>query len=463
MQTPRSDRAYWPAPQIAGAGLLARPSSRAASAPRVALMIVLVAAAMPVRVFQSVPVVSSASVLDLLLVLVGATLFLDLAFRPVETGYRSLFWLLSLPLVFTFVSLVWSGDRNATLRAVLIYAEGLVAYLFVLRELAGLSPARVMTYISRYAYLLIVPGVLLLLHVPGFAPAEPGLDPSSGDYLSYYSRLSHPVLGRSNNLAAVLAVFVPVLLYWGHTRHDRRFTRAGLVTTVALCATLSRGVLLAFVIAGLLYIPLADRRRRAAGGGLGVKVAASVAVGVLAIGIFYAVNPPTHDFFKDRLSTENVDLRGELYSDAFNAIAANPLLGQGAGVATAFPHTTPGTEVATLDLYSALPPTNPIARQSRFDVHNTYVQQALYFGLPIGLLISLALCGIAGVFAARRKTTALAGVIAYALMVELVSFLFESSFEGTVLRVLFYMSVGLLAALLRAVESESATGGSGRL
>jgi O-antigen ligase len=422
-------------------------------------MAVLVAAAMPVRIFQSVPVVSSASVLDVLLIVVGATLFLDLAFRPVETGYRALFWLLCLPLVLTTVSVVWSEDRNTTVRAALVYAEGLVAYLFVVRELAGLSPARVITYIKRYAYLLIIPGVLLLLHVPGFAPAEPGLDHSSGDYLAFYSRLSHPVLGRSNNLATVLAFFAPILLYWGHTRHKRTFTRAGLITVVAIFATLSRGVLLAFIIAGLLYTPLADRRHRAAGRGLKMKVVATVALGALAVGVFYIVNAPTNNFFKDRLSIQNVQQRSELYSNAFQEIATNPLLGQGSGVASAIPLSTPSTNAVTLDVYNSVPAATPTASQPRIDVHNTYVQQAVYYGLPLGLLISLALCGIAGVFLARRRATALAGVIAYALMVQLISFLFESSFEGTVLRVLFYMSVGLATALLRAVEGEATAAG----
>ena len=450
---------YQPPQPFADGRLFANPISRAASAPRIALMTVLVAAAMPIRIFQSVPIVGSASVLDVLLIIVGTTLFLDLAFRPVDTGYRALFWLLCLPLVLTTVSLAWSEDRNATMRVALVYAEGLVAYLFVLRELHGLSPSRIVTYIKRYAYLLIIPCLLLLLHVPGFAPAQPGLDHSSGDYLSYYSRLSHPVLGRSNNLATLLAFFAPILLYWGHTRYNRGVTRAGLITVAAIFATLSRGILLAFVIAGLLYTPLADRRRRTGGGGLKMKIAATVALGALAVGVFYLVNAPTSNFFKDRLSIQNVEQRGELYSSAFKQIATDPLLGQGGGVASVVPLTTPSTSALTLDVYNAVPPTNPTTQRPHVDVHNTYVQQAIYYGLPLGLLISLGLCGIAGVFLARRRTTALAGIIAYALMVQLISFLFESSFEGTVLRVLFYMSVGLATALLRAVETEATAAG----
>ena len=46
-------------------------------------------------------------------------------------------------------------------------------------------------------------------------------------------------------------------------------------------------------------------------------------------------------------------------------------------------------------------------------------------------------------------------------MVQLVIFLFEASFEGTVLRVLFYLSIAMAAALLRSVEAESAATVSG--
>jgi hypothetical protein len=393
--------------------------------PRIALMAVLLAAAMPFRISVSFPIVDSVSVLDILLILAAATLLLDLAFRPLETGHRELFGLLCLPLVLSMVSIVWSHDRPATVSASLVYAEGVVAYLFVVRELDGLSPARVITYIKRYAYLLILPGVLLLLHVPGFAPQGPGLSESSGDYISYFTRLSHPILGRSNNLATVLAFFAPILLYWGHTRRDHRVTRAGLVTFLAIFVTLSRGVLLAFLFAGLLYAALTYGQRKLEGGALGGKIAATAALGAVAIVLLYNFNAPTHEFFTERLTLANVTDRSAIISASFTKIASQPVLGYGGGVV-------------------------PLLA----DVHNTFLQQVLYYGLPLGLLASLTLCAVAGVFLARRRSTPLAGVIGYALMVQLVIFLFESSFEGTVLKLLFYLSVGLAMALLRSVEAE---------
>jgi hypothetical protein len=390
-------------------------------------MIVLIAAAMPVRISDAFPVVRSVSVLDVLLVVLALTLCLDLASHPLDTGYENLFLLLVIPLSVTTASVVWSQDRPATVRAVLIYTEGIIAYLFVIRELDGLSPERVITYIARYAYLVIIPGVLLLLHVPGFAPEQAGLSHSSGDYLSYYTRLSHPVLGRSNNLATVLAFFAPILLYWGHTRGNRRITLAGSVTLLAICLTLSRGVLLSFAVAGLVYAVLVFDRRRFAGSRFGGKLVGIVAAGVLAIGALYLVNPATHEFFAGRLSLANVHGRIALITTSFGEVARRPVLGFGGGVDPMFEAT-----------------------------HNTYVQQAVYFGLPLAIVVSIALWGTVSVFLARRRWSGVAGVIAYTLLVQLISFLFEASFEGTVLRVLFYLSVGLAVGLLRSVEAERA-------
>jgi O-antigen ligase len=439
---------------------MAQPPSSAtrshSARPRIALMGVLVAAAVPVRISVSLPVVNSISVLDILLVLAAGTLALDLAFRPLDVGYRNLFWILSIPLVLSVLSIVWSHDRGASVRASLVYAAGLVAYLFVVRELAGLGPERVITYIKRYAYLLIIPGLLLLLRAPGFAPQEAGLDESDASYLSYYTRLSHPFIGRSNNLATVLAFFVPLLLYWGHARRDRRVTAAGVATLLAVFLTLSRGVLLAFLVAGVLYGLLTLGRRRAGRGGLAPTIAFVLLWGVVAVAGFYTVNPATQQYFATRFDPDNVVNRAELVSSSFTHIAANPLLGHGSGVSPAYePTSLAAQETYLRRLRADSGVTPPVEPEPVLDVHNTYLQQVLYFGLPLGLLASLALVGTVAVFLARRRHTVLAGVIAYTLLVQLVIFLMQASFEGTVLRVLFYMSIGLAVGLLRSVERES--------
>lgn len=398
---------------------------------RLFLSVVLLAAAMPIRIAEGVPVVNSFSILDLLLLAAASTLFLDTSYRALDIGYRQVFWILSLPLLLSIVSFLWSQDHSATLRSALIYFEGVVAYLFVIRELNGLSPDRIVGYVARFAYLLVIPALFLLLHVPGFEPqiAE-DVSRTSGEYLSYFTRLSHPVLGRSNNLAAILALLAPVLLYWGQARGNRKFTVAGFVSLAAIFLTLSRGTLLSFVVAGMLYgVYTAGSRLKPTRRSFRKKIAVVALLGGVAIATFYVVNPQTHALFKDRLTLANVSGRSDLISDAWAKIENRPFLGYGGGVA---------------------PDGDTVLREG---VHNTYLQQILDFGIPLGLAISVVLCSLAVFFLAHRRRVAVAGVLGYTVMVELVSFLFESTFEGTVLRVLIYMYVGIAVALLRSVEA----------
>jgi O-antigen ligase len=320
--------------------------------------------------------------------------------------------------------------------------------------------ARVITYVRRYVYLVIIPGVLLLLSVPGFAPQEAGLAETDANYLAYFTRLSHPFIGRSNNLATVLAFFVPLLLYWGHARRDRRATVAGIVALLAIFLTLSRGVLLAFAAAGVVYALLTlGRRRPPAHRSMAPKVAAMLLLCVVGIAAFYAVNPATQQFFSTRFQADNVVGRAELLDASFEKVADRPLLGYGGGVSPTYVPTTLDAQEAYLRRLAAQRTETPIVEaEPVLDAHNAYLQQVLYYGLPLGLLGCAALVALAAAFMARRRRTALAGVIAYALMVQLAIFLVEASFEGTVLRVLFYMSIGLAVALLRSEDRETAQG-----
>ncbi len=403
------------------------PGPGSVARPRVLLALVLIAAAMPVRVFRAVPGIDSVSVLDVLLAVAALTLFLDLACKPLDLGYPGLFALLSVPAVVCGLSMLWTQDPSTTFRATLVYLEGLVAYLFVVRELRGASPGRVMTYIRRYACLLVVPAVLLLLRVPGFGPEEPGLPTDSDRYLSYYTRLSHPALGPSNNLATVLAFFVPLLLYWGHVRHERWFTVAGCVTLAAVLATLSRGVVLGLLTAAVLAALGSLLRSRQVGGRVFGKAVAALAVAVIAVVLLYRLLP--HALVASRFSPANVLIRSEFAVEAVEKIAERPFLGYGGGAA-------------------------PDGMANLARVHNTYLQQMVYFGVLLGGLVSLVLVGTAVFFFSRWRTSGAARVVGFTLVAQLVVFAVESSFEGTVLRVLFYLSVGLATAWVRASETD---------
>jgi hypothetical protein len=103
------------------------PGTAPGARPRILLTLVLIAAAMPVRLASSVPGINSVSVLDILLGAVAITLVVDLAFRPLDVGYPELFALLCVPVVVCGMSMLWTQDRGATFRATVVYAEGIVA------------------------------------------------------------------------------------------------------------------------------------------------------------------------------------------------------------------------------------------------------------------------------------------------------------------------------------------------
>jgi hypothetical protein len=419
-------------PAIAAAGKRAGGASLFGARRRVALTIGLAAAAMPIRLTAGFPVVNSISLLDVVLLLAGLTLFLDLEAKPLDVGPRGLLWLVCSPLLLSIASIAWSQDVNASIRVSIIYAEGVVAYLFVIRELSGLTARRVMIHIERFTYLLIIPGILLLLHVPGFAPELTGVKHSSGDYLSYYTRLSHPVLGRSNNLATVLAFFAPLLVYWAYTTRQRRFTVVSWVACLAILMTLSRGVLLAFLIGGLLCAPLVQRSRESRRLDILAKIAALGALVAITVAVLYSVDATTRATLAGRFNLVNVHTRAAVMKLGLSKVGERPLIGFGAGT---FPDRAP-------------------LLVTEGSVHNTYLQQIVYYGIPLGIGLCLALCGLARFFVIRGRFTSVSKVVAYTLAVQLIIFLWESSFEGTVLKVIFFMSIGLAVGLVRAAEVE---------
>jgi hypothetical protein len=148
-----------------------------------------------------------------------------------------------------------------------------------------------------------------------------------------------------------------------------------------------------------------------------------------AVVLLYLLNPTTNEFFADRFSAANLETRWQLASLALTKIMESPVLGYGGGVA---PGLQPGLTL---------------------DVHNTYLQQILYYGVPLGLVVCMSLFQVCRFFFSDRVSPDLARVLGLSVLVQLLVFVFESSFEGTVLKVLFYLSIGFAVGILRSAES----------
>jgi O-antigen ligase len=396
--------------------------------PRLALGLLLLTAAVPWRYFGNFPLVSSVSVLDGAILVAGIVLTARQAMVHGDDGgdFRLTAVIAVLPLL-CVASLMWTTDTSATVRTIVSYAEAFVAFRFAVQQTRGLGADRIMRMLRRFLYVLLVPPVLMLLQLPGFEPQQFGLSPTSGDYASYFSRLSHPFLGRSNNLATILLLLSVVLVHWALTHRGVATYAAALLCVTAIFLTISRGAILALLVSILLVVLLPHRP---AGTGGGSRLMLVVGSGGLVAGLIaasYLANPTTQQFLGGRLDTSNFSGRELRFSAGVDYLLQRPFLGWGAG-------TVPGGD-ATID----------------GGVHNTYLQQLLAYGVVLGFVGVLSLVGLA-VHLLRDRPGTLRRAVGLTMAALLVDLTVESSFEGAAMRVIIYLLLGILIGLARAED-----------
>jgi hypothetical protein len=316
------------------------------------------------------------------------------------------------------LSLVWSTDRVETLLYVVACAEGILALAMMLTFLRDVRPAGHMVFVQAWLVLLVIPGILLWWHVPGFLPPAT-LDPATGDYISFFVRFSHPFIGRSNNLAALLLLLVPPTVAWALRTRRWPDIAVAAVGEVAFLLTISRGAFVALAAGVGLYFLLQKRSRPA------VLKAGLWSLPALVLAVLVgALNPPTRQYVASRFNSDNVTARFDMLEEAWQTGSA----GDGAGL-FGLPTWLTGAGGGI-----------------GVDVHDTYVQQVLSFGPVLGIVACVALV-LTGVWWYRRNRLQLplvAPLHGIGVVALLVSFLFESSFEGSLLRPLIWLGWGVL-------------------
>ena len=132
----------------------------------------------------------------------------------------------------------------------------------------------------------------------------------------------------------------------------------------------------------------------------------------------------------------NIDYRLEAWRAVWGALADRPFWCFGAGVSL--------SEVTGSLLQNA---------------HNAFLAQLFYFGLPGGLLVGVSILSLPVIFSRWRLSGSKARImrrsIVFSLATQILIFLSQASFEGSVLRVVFYFSVGASVMLLKALEHEA--------
>jgi len=403
-----------------------------------AAIVLVVAAAFPVRLRYSFAVFGSFTVLDVVFVLLsGATAFyLLITGEAPRTGDRKVALLLAVPFIICFLSLAWSDDAPATLRQVGIFSEAIVAYWVAVNVFRQMSTHRLFLYTAAFVALLLLGSVLSLIQVPGFQPPTYGLEEGTREYYTfltaYYARLGNPFYGLSNDFASVLSLFVLPLLAWGVSSRKALYLIVSAAAFAGLVLTQSRGVIAATLLGGLLFLVVQRRRLR--------RMLPAVVIGsamMLGFGYFYyRLNEAVQVYLGDRLQITTIEARREILSAGWRHLGDSPIIGFGAGV---------------------VPEGDPLVADG---VHNTYLQQMLYYGVPLGLAATGALWLVAIRFLRWPvRPNDISGMIAtsvgLSVLVQLAIFLGETSFEATLPKTAFYFFIGLSVAILRTGSSNA--------
>ncbi len=388
------------------------------------VLFLFLSAALPVRIWVSVGPFRSFSIFDIAILACSLLLVVRLLLnRKIDFGDQWVFFWLSVPLALCALSFLWSESPTETIRTISVYAEALIAYLTVTTYLSGKSTDSILSIVVVFACVLLATSLFMILGVPGFSP-QIAENSYADDLVSYYARLSHPFLGRSNNLAGVLALLLFPLVSIAWARRRIALKALAVLVGLGLVLTLSRGVILAIVM--VTFIRTLGSAKLLAR--LFAWLAALVPTITLATVWLITAYPLAAVYLTDRLTTENVLARAQLFEAASQDIAEHPLLGAGAGA----------IEVSDLRL--------------REGAHNSYIEQILSFGVPLGVVCGFSIIAVVvrvRQLAFNSTDEAMTGLW-LAPACQLLIILSETAFEGSILKIIYYMMIAWTVAMIRS-------------
>jgi O-antigen ligase len=367
---------------------------------------------------------NSLSVLDVQLILgcaLGGLWFL--VGNPIRLGDPTLFACLSAPALITAVSMLWTSDTTATVRALIVYIESLAAYLLVVNLLHDGSSGTVVKLFAVFVVAALATSVLMYLGVPGFRPRIESAALSEQTLQSYLERLSHPFIGASNNLASVLAFAIFPLA--AGVRAKLVLARPALwMAVIALLLTLSRGVIAAVCLCALISL-VWDRKPSL------IAVCRITAVFfVIALTGYLLLQsiPALENNLQGRLSLRTFVARADLMLQVVDAIGQRPFIGWGGGAVPLYAPWLAGS------------------------AHNTYLENAMYFGVPLATVITicLVLLPLRMHVLFRETAPGMARLCCLGLVCQLLVFVTQTSFEGSTLKIIFYGFTGMSFVLLEA-------------
>jgi len=390
--------------------------------------------AFPFRFRYAVGPFSSFSPMDIALMLGGIVVAYSLLSGRSNMGPSSLLVALATPVIFCCLSLVWTIETVSTIKVFVTYSEALVAYLVAFTIFSNLSSSAIAKSLLIFVTVIIATAFLSILGFPGLevqVPLSypPGTDAYDLYIISFSARLSHPFIGLSNNFATVVAFFPILFFAYAMAYNKKIFFYAALICFLVVALTLSRGVTGALILSYFIYI---IKGKIFLKGMWSIVLIALILTG--GVFLYLELNPVASSHFHGRLGAASVTGRFTGWWLGLDAISNSPLYGYGAG--------------ATI-------------KEGRLyidNLHNTYLNQLLYYGWFGGSIVIMSILFLPVLVARLRlegdKAIILKRGVVFALITELIVFASQASLEGSVLRVIFYFSIGATMALVFACDRE---------
>lgn len=396
---------------------------RTARLATVAILLVCSAFPAPTR---DVHIPVPGSLFNLAIALTAVVTVLDLRIRGFVWPTRAMGYLGIGSIVIGAASVLWSLSRGSTIVYTASVTQSLIAAWGVIALTRGLTGQSLARIAAGWVWLLIVPCALLWARV---IPPPSTVDPTDPDWAAYFARFSHPYIGPSNNPGTLWVIFVLPLAIYAVRRRDLFVGLGALAALTADAMTMSRGVGAALVAAMIGYVVLRFRESLR----LVAWVPLGLAVSAAAIFLMVTFNSATAHSITSRTSLNNLESRDDLATSSTTAAieSSHWILGSG-GDASAH-------------------------------VHNTALQQFLFFGAVLGVIMVVLMAGVVVQWFTRRDAVSWMYAAAGAgFAAQLAACLIQASYEGNLLRPLMWVTWGLVAAIAlatRAEETGEAIGG----
>lgn len=399
------------------------------------LLILFFALSVPYRFYGlNIPAISSFCIIEPILgVGVIYLIFKILISRRLRIGPRLLFYILLFPLILSIISLGWSSERAFTINEILVNIEALAAYLVVLNFGLHADKRELLRVLLFFSISLLLVSLLSypplsIFHVqlPGEQLMNDGA--KAAFLLSYNARLSHPFIGLSNNFATILAMLFPVIFYIGKGLSSKLWLFVASLLLGAIIATLSRGVSLATAASfGLVFLYKIISTFALSKNSVKYIGLISITSVILVLFVYFTI-PEMANHLQDRFNSGGASARFGLAVEAFKSISKHPFLGYGGGVPFSS-HFTGGLT----------------------DIHNAYLQRIYWYGIPLGFISSLSIISIPLFLNCIPCHDSFCQHVKEGMFIAMLGQIFlgliESSWEGSVLRVIIYALLGLFVAL----------------